>query len=57
MMTKTPTINGNENDWTSCWRKALCVFKNNSGLGKKVKRAMNKRERQQTKNEIKNAQI
>jgi hypothetical protein len=46
---REPAINGDEQDWTSRWRRVLCVFANNTGLGKKVKRAMNKRERRRAK--------
>ena len=49
-----PAISGDEHDWVTGWRKLLCVFKNTTGLGKKVKRAMNKRTRQKVKQEIKN---
>jgi hypothetical protein len=45
MNKREPAINGDEQDWTSRWRRVLCVFANNTGLGKKVKRKMNKRER------------
>lgn len=51
-MQKEPTINGDEHDWCSGWRRLLCVFVNNTGLGKKVKRAMNKRTRKRAKREI-----
>ena len=47
-----PAINGDEHDWTTIWRKVLCVFKNHTGLGKKVKRAMNKRARKKAKLDI-----
>ena len=46
---RIPTINGDERDWTTSFRRLLCVFSNRTGLGKKVKRAMNKRARQKGK--------
>jgi len=48
-MRKEPAKNGNEHDWTTKWRHMLCVFSNNTGLGKRVKRAMNKRARKRAK--------
>ena len=50
-MKKEPAINGDEHDWTTGWRKLLKVFENNTGLGKAVKRAMNKRARRRAKKE------
>lgn len=41
--------NGDESDWCTGWRKLLCVFKNTTGLGKFVKRRMNKRFRKEWK--------
>lgn len=42
-----------EYDWVSRkWRYSLCVFKNTTGLGKKVKRALNKRARVKCKKEL-----
>ena len=52
IMNKEPTINGDEHDWCSGWRRLLCVFENNTGLGKKVKRAMNRRARRRAKDGI-----
>lgn len=49
---RIPTINGDEHDWCSGWRRMLCVFANNTGLGKKVKKAMNKRTRRNAKERI-----
>jgi len=51
---RIPTINGDEQDWTTRWRKFLCVFNNHTGLGKKVKRAINKRARKLAKKDIEN---
>lgn len=53
-MRKEPAINGDEQDWTSKWRRLLGIFSNTTGLGKRVKRAMNKRARRRAKQEIKN---
>jgi hypothetical protein len=51
-MKKEPAKNGDEQDWCSRgWRRFLCVFHNNTGLGKAVKRRMNKRARQREKME------
>lgn len=48
-----PLINGDEYDWVSRkWRKLLCVFSNTTGLGKKVKRAINRRGRRMNKQEL-----
>lgn len=42
--------NGNEQDWCSrYWRRLLCVFSNHTGLGRAVKRAMNKRFRKRAR--------
>lgn len=49
---RVPLITNDEGDWTSKWRRILCVFKNNTGLGKKVKRAVNRRARQKARQEI-----
>lgn len=49
MNRREPAISGNEHDWTSRWRHVLKVFNNFTGLGKKVKRKMNKRERRRAK--------
>jgi hypothetical protein len=46
---REPTINGNEHDWTTRWRSLLAVFHNRTGLGKAVKRAINKRARRRGK--------
>lgn len=44
--------NGSEYDWVSkSWRKVLCYLQNHTGVGKKIKRQMNKRIRQEGKNE------
>ncbi len=51
-MNREPAIDGDEHDWTTCWRGVLKVFKNNTGLGRKVKRAMAKRSRRRAKREI-----
>lgn len=51
-MAKELPRSGDEQDWVSRrWRRMLCVFKNRSGLGKRVKRAMNKRQRRRWKAE------
>ncbi len=50
---RTPLITGDEYDWTSRnWRRLLCVFRNTTGLGKKVKRAINRRTRRKVRQEI-----
>ena len=50
---RIPLITGDEYDWVSKnWRRALCVFKNTTGLGKKVKRAINRRTRRKNKQAI-----
>lgn len=42
-----------EADWVAKnWRRALCLFRNNAGLGKKVKRRMNKRFRRRGDEQI-----
>lgn len=52
-MRKEPAVNGDEQDWVSHRaRRLLCVFSNWTGLGKKVKRAMNKRARRRAKVEV-----
>lgn len=52
-MRKEPPVNGDEADWCcKRWRWVLCAFKNTTGLGKKVKRAMNKRARRRSRTEI-----
>jgi len=50
---KQVAINGDEIDWIckGC-RRSLCLFKNNTGLGKKVKKAMNRRSRAESRVEI-----
>jgi len=50
-MRREPAKSGDEQDWTTGWRRLLCVFKNRTGLGKKVKRAINKRARRKAKRE------
>lgn len=40
-----------EKSWCSHWRKVMCLFSNNTGLGKFVKRRMNKRFRKEWKAE------
>ena len=53
MTKKEPTITGAENDWVSKrWRRLLCVFQNTSGLGKQVKRAINRRSRRRSKQHL-----
>lgn len=51
-MRKEPAKNGNEMDWTSGWRWVLKVYDNWTGLGKQVKRAMNKRARRRAKMDV-----
>ncbi len=51
-MRREPTINGDECDWTTRWRRKLCVFQNHTRLGRKVKRAMSKRSRRRARREI-----
>ena len=49
-MNKEPPRNGYEHDWCSRkWRRLLGVLQAHSGLGKSVKRAMNKRFRRRAK--------
>ena len=49
-MTREPAKSGNEQDWVSrSSRRSLCVFYNWTGLGKAVKRAMNKRARRRAR--------
>lgn len=55
VMRKTSAINGDEHDWTTGWRRWLCVFRNNTGIGKRIKRAMNKRCRRAGKREAEEA--
>jgi len=50
---KEPAKAGDEYDWVTSIRRHLCVFHNNTGLGKKIKRAMNKRFRKKGKQELK----
>ena len=53
---RVPLITGDEYDWTSKnWRRLLCVFKNRTGLGKKVKHALNKRARRKAREDIRDA--
>jgi hypothetical protein len=42
-------IDGDEEDFFSPWRRLLCVFHNNTRLGKKMKRKYNKRARKEAK--------
>lgn len=49
---REPAISGDEQDWVSGWRHVLKVFDNWTGLGKQVKRKMNKRARRRTKREL-----
>lgn len=50
-------INGDEMDWCSKnARRLLKVFDNWTGIGKKVKRAMNKRARQKVNRKIREGQ-
>ena len=47
---------GDEIDAFSPWRRALCVFYNNTGIVKKTQRAYNKRVRKQIKQELRHVQ-
>lgn len=49
---RIPLITGDEYDWVGKWRRILCVFKNTTGLGKKVKHAINRRARRKIRREI-----
>jgi hypothetical protein len=51
-MRKEPAKTADEYDWITGWRRWLRVFKNHTGLGKAVKRAMSKRARRRAKREI-----
>ena len=47
---------GAEWDWVSKrWRRVLCYMQNHTGVGKKIKRGMNKRIRKEGKNDRKDA--
>ena len=43
---------GDESDAFGRWKRWLCVFYNNTGLGKKAKRSYNKRARRQAKSDL-----
>ena len=44
-----------EYDWVSKrWRRVLCYLQNSTGVGKKIKRGMNKRIRKEGKDECEN---
>ena len=50
---KPQPTSGDEYDWViRAWRRSLCVFHNNTGLGRAVKRAMNKRFRRNARQQI-----
>lgn len=52
---RTPLKSGDEQDWVcKAWRRVLCVFQNHTGLGKQVKRRINKRIRRKNKQEMRN---
>ena len=52
-MRREPARSGDEQDWISRrWRRLLCVFSNNTGLGRSVKRAINKRARRRARDEL-----
>jgi len=55
MTNKEPAKSGDEYDYLY-WKNRLCLFSNHTGLGKKVKRRMNKRNRRRTKLELKGEQ-
>lgn len=50
-MNKEPPRTGAEHDWTSRWRRILCYCAR-AGVGKSIKRGMNKRARQRAKREL-----
>ncbi len=51
-------ISGDEFDWTAKrWRRLLCVFDNTTGLGKKVKRAINQRARRKAREELRDESL
>ena len=55
---KEPAVNGFEQDWISKrWRSLLCVFQNRTGLGKRVKRAINRRSRRRARRELKESTL
>lgn len=50
---RVPLQTGDEYDWVSKrWRRLLCVFKNRTGLGKKVKQALSRRARRRARQRI-----
>jgi hypothetical protein len=50
---RLPLKGGDECDWVSKnWRRLLCVFHNHTGLGKKIKRRLNKRARHKNRQEM-----
>lgn len=50
-MRKEPAIDGDEHDWTTKWRKLL-KYCERPGVGKRVKRKMNRRARRKARAEI-----
>ena len=50
---RLPLADGDEQDYFSGWRRILCVFHNNTKIGKKMKRKYNKRARREARNEVK----
>ena len=49
-------LSGGEVDWVNkYWRRCLCYIQNSTGVGKKLKRSMNKRIRKEGKNECKDS--
>ena len=51
-MRPEPAITYDEKDWTTAIRRTKCLFKNFTGLGKRVKRAINKRTRRRARRDI-----
>ena len=50
---RLPLADGDEQDYFSHWRRLLCVFYNNTGLGKRMKRKYNKRARKEARHGLK----
>ena len=50
---RIPLADGDEEDYFSSWRRLLCVFYNNTGIGKRMKRKYNKRARKEAKHDAK----
>ena len=50
---RIPLADADEQDYFSGWRRLLCVFYNNTGIGKRMKRKYNKRIRRMVKHGLK----